>query len=73
MRPSTYVHVLFHGYCCSNQMTIRIEVITKATNSLYGTNIKIIFSHIICAGRSCSFLMYASIIGDQMGEMSKLG
>jgi hypothetical protein len=40
MRPSTYVHALFYGYCYYNQSTIRIDVITKETSSQYGTNIK---------------------------------
>jgi hypothetical protein len=62
MRPSTDVHALFHSYCC-NQSTISIEVITKETNSLYGTNIKTQFSHIIYIGGSCSFLTSAAIIG----------
>jgi hypothetical protein len=72
MRPSTRVHALFRGYCCYNQITIRIEVITKEPNSLCGTNIKTQFSHVIYTGRSCSFLTSAVITGVQMGEMPKL-
>jgi hypothetical protein len=37
MKPSIHVHALLHGYCCQNQITIRIEVITEEINSLYGT------------------------------------
>jgi hypothetical protein len=55
MRPSTYVHPLFYGYCFQNYSTIRIEGIAKKKNSLYGTNIKTQFSHMIYTGRSCSF------------------
>jgi hypothetical protein len=72
MKPSTYVHALFQGYCYS-QSTIRIEVITKEANPLHGTNIKTQFSHIIYTGWSCSFLTSALMMGVQMGEMSKLG
>jgi hypothetical protein len=73
MRPSTYVHALFHGYCCYDQSSVRIDVITKDTNSLYGTNLKTQFSHIIDAEQSCSFLTSAAIMEVQVGEMSKLG
>jgi hypothetical protein len=72
MRPSTCVHALFYGYCCQNQSIIRKEVITRETNSLYGTNIKTQFSHIIYPGRSCSFLISAAIMKVQFGEMSKM-
>jgi hypothetical protein len=44
-------------------ITIRIGVINEETNSLYGTNIKTQFSHIIYIGRSCSFLTSAAIMG----------
>jgi hypothetical protein len=47
MRPSNYIHALFHGYCCQNYSSIRIEVISKETNSLYGTNITTQFSNLI--------------------------
>jgi hypothetical protein len=73
MRPSTYVHILFHSYCCYNWSAIRIKVITKETNSLYGTNIKTQFSHIIYTEWRCSFLTSAVIMGAHMGVMSKLG
>jgi hypothetical protein len=42
-------------------------------NSLYSTDIKSQFSHIINTGRSCNFLTYAAVIGVHMGGMSKLG
>jgi hypothetical protein len=42
-------------------------------NSLYGTNIKTQFSHIIYTGWSCSFLTSAAIMGVQVREMSELG
>jgi hypothetical protein len=53
--------------------TIRIEVIAKETDYLYGTNTKTQFSHINYTGQSCSFLTSAAIMGVLMGEMSKLG
>jgi hypothetical protein len=49
MRPSTYVHALFHSYCKS-QSTIRFEVINKERTSLNGFNIKTQFyiMHDLC-------------------------
>jgi hypothetical protein len=52
---------------------MRIEVITEETNSLYGTNIKTKFSHIIYTGQNCSFLTSAAVMAVQMVEMSELG
>jgi hypothetical protein len=63
----------FMAIVVKNQSTIRIEVITEETNSLYSTNIKTQLSLIIYTGQSCSFVSSAVIIGVQMGEMSKLG
>jgi hypothetical protein len=40
--------------------TVNIEVITKETNSLYVTNIKTQFSHIIHTRGNCSFLTPAA-------------
>jgi hypothetical protein len=45
MRLSTYVHAQFHGYCCFNQDIIRIEVITRETNSVYHQHKNTIFAH----------------------------
>jgi hypothetical protein len=66
MRHSTYVRALF-------QRTVRIEVITKETNSLCRTNIKTEISHLIYTGWNCNFLTSTAIMEVQMGEMSKLG
>jgi hypothetical protein len=41
--------------------------------SVYGSDIKTQFSHILYTGESCSFLISAAIMGGQMGEISKLG
>jgi hypothetical protein len=57
MRPRTSVYALLHG---------RIQVITKAINSLYVTNIKAPFPHIIYIGGTCRFLISAMIMGIQM-------
>jgi hypothetical protein len=51
---------------------IRIEVITKQTNSLYGTTIKTKFSHIIYTGRSGNFQASPAILGVQIREKSKM-
>jgi hypothetical protein len=55
------------------QSTIRIEVVTKETTFLYGTNIKTQPLQIFCCGQSRSVLTSAVVIGVQIGEMSKLG
>jgi hypothetical protein len=47
MMSSTDVHALFHSCSCQDQSTIRTEVITEETNSLYGTNTETKISHII--------------------------
>jgi hypothetical protein len=50
-----------------------MEFIAKEIISLYGTNIKTQFSHLIYIGWNCSFLTSSAIMGVKMGEMSKLG
>jgi hypothetical protein len=61
--PSTYDHTMFHGYSSQNQSTMRIGVITRETNSLYGANSKTPFPHLIYTGRSCTFLTNTAIMG----------
>jgi hypothetical protein len=45
----------------------------KEINSLYSTNIKTQFSHIICTRQSYGFRTFAVIMGVQKGEMSTVG
>jgi hypothetical protein len=52
--------------------TIRIEVITKETNSLYGTNMKTQFSYRNYTRWRCRFITSAVTIRVKMGEMSKV-
>jgi hypothetical protein len=53
--------------------TIRIEVITTETNSLYSINIKTQLSHIIHTGWSCSFLTSAAVMGGPDGTDVQAG
>jgi hypothetical protein len=72
MRPSIHAHALYYCYCFSNRNILRIEVVTKETNSSYSNNINAQFSHIICTERSYSFLTSAAMKGIPMRGMSKL-
>jgi hypothetical protein len=51
--------------------TIGVEIITKDTSSLYGSDIKTLIFHIISTGHSCNCLTSAAIMGVQVEEISK--
>jgi hypothetical protein len=72
MRPSTYVHALFMAAVDKIKSTVRIEVIIIQTNSLYFANLRTQLSHVVYTGWNCSFLTSTTIMGVQIGEMSRL-
>lgn len=66
MNPSTYMYALLPCHCCSNQSTIRIEVMNKEIASLCGSIIKTHLSRTVYPGQAeRSFLTSAVMIGVQ--------